>query len=301
MYGKKLSKLVKTGKLHGFVFISPWLIGFLAFQLIPILLVFYYSFTNYSLGTQYDWVGLQNYIRAFNKDDLFWKSLGNTFYYIGISVPLVIVFSFIVANMLNVKMRGTAIYRVLVYLPTIVPLAASSMVWLWLLDSRLGLINSVISVIGISPVRWLTDPAWSKPSLILMRLWIIGGPAIIFLANLQGIPKSLYESAEIDGAGPIRRILSITVPLMTPSILYNLVINMIFAFQIFTQSFIITQGGPVNSTLFYMLHLYREGFQFLKLGYASMLGVVLFVIILILTLITFATSRRWVYYDYEAK
>ncbi len=280
----------------GFLFISPWLLGFLMFVLGPFVASLYLSFTTYSILQPGKWVGIDNYARAFTREPLFWKSLGNTAYYVIGAVPLRIVLGFILALLLNVQVRGLTMWRTLFYVPSITPLVATTVLWLYLLNPKFGLINYALSTVGIDPIPWLTSPKWSKPALILMSVWWVGGNMVIFLAGLQGIPQQLYEAAELDGANAWQRLVKITIPMMTPTIYFNLIINIINTFQVFVQAFIMTDGGPLNSTRFYMLYLYDNAFRFFKMGYASALAWILFLIILVLTILLVKTSDRWVFY-----
>jgi len=276
----------------------PWILRFLWLDLGPFIASLYLSFTEYSVLSSPKWIGLDNFIRALTDDRLFWKSVWNTVYYAGVSVPLGLIMGFSVALVLNSKIRGVTIYRTCFYLPSIVPSVASAVLWLWLLNaSRIGLLNYALGKVGIEPINWLGDPAMAKPSLILMSLWGVGGGMIIYLAGLQSIPEHLYEAAEIDGANWWQRLHRITIPLMTPTIFFNLIMGIIGSFQVFNAAFIITQGGPANATLFYMLYLYNNAFSYFKMGFASALAWMLFVIILALTVIVFRTSGRWVYYE----
>jgi multiple sugar transport system permease protein len=243
------------------------------------------------------WIGLGNYREMFGMDELFWKALYNTFYFAAFSVPLSLIFAIFLALFLNYRTPGQSFFRATFFLPSIVPAVAAAVVWAWILHPEYGLINDLLARLGIPGPPWLTSEVWSKPAFILMSLWGIGPTTIIFLAGLQDIPQHLYEAAEIDGANSWQRMWSVTLPLLTPTIFFNLVIGLIGAFQIFTQVYIISQGGPLWSTLFYVLYLYNQAFQYFKMGYASALAIVLFVIILILTAIVQATSRRWVHYE----
>lgn len=282
--------------LHCYLFISPWLIGFLVFTAGPILASLYLSFTDYAIVGAPVWKGLANYRKAFTNDSLFWKSLANTAYYVGIGVPLRIVFAFLLAALLNTDIKGRLFYRVTYYMPSIIPGVASSVLWLVLLNPRLGLINLLLNLLGLPSINWLGNPLYSKPALIMMSLWGVGGSMVIYLAGFQSIPDVLYEAAQIDGAGAWAKFWHVTIPLMTPTILFNLIMQIINSFQVFASAFIMTGGGPLNSTLFYMLHLYNNAFSFFKMGYASALAWVLFVIILLLTLLTLKWSEAWVFY-----
>lgn len=284
--------------LIGYVFISPWLLAFVAFEAYPILSGFYHSFTDWTAtGRAERFVGLDNYVEAFTRDPLFWQAVSNTIYFIGVSVPLGIIAAFALAMMLNSKIGGTTIYRTIYYLPSVVPAVAAVIVWIFIFETRRGILNFGLELLGLPAIRWLSDPAWAMPALIIMSLWSIGASMIIFLAGLQGIPQELYEAAEVDGANGWHHLWRITVPLMTPTIFFNLVMSLVAAFQAFNNAFIMTNGGPNNATLLYMLHLYNSAFRYFRMGYASALAVVLFVIVFGLTLFVYRSSRRWVYYS----
>ncbi|MCC9077659.1 sugar ABC transporter permease [Litorilinea aerophila] len=281
----------------GYVFIAPWLISFLAFDAIPIVSGFYHSFTDWNaLGTASEFLGWANYQEALTRDPLFWTSVGNTIYFIGASVPLGIVAAFVLALMLNAQIRGTGVYRTIYYLPSVVPTVAAVIVWIFIFETRRGILNYGLELLGLPTIRWLSDPNWAMPALIIMSLWTIGAMMIIFLAGLQGIPQELYEAAEVDGANGLQRLLRITVPLMTPTIFFNLVMNLVGAFQAFNNAFIMTGGGPHNATLLYMLHLYNNAFRYFRMGYASALAVMLFVVVFGVTFLMYRTSDRWVHY-----
>ena len=296
---KRWLTMSRREALFCYLFISPWVIGFIIFTLGPIIASLYFSFNDYAVVAPAEWVGLKNFERLFTGDDLFWKSLWNTFYYVALGVPLRIVFAFALATLLNQQIRGRLFYRVAYYMPSIIPGVASAVLWIILLNPRLGLINLVLSLFGIDGPNWLGSPDWSKPALIMMSLWGVGGTMILYLAGLQGIPESLYEAADIDGASRWKKFWNVTIPLMTPTILYNLILQIIGSFQVFSSAFIMTGGGPLNSTRFYMLHLYNYAFEYFKMGYASALAWVLFVIIMIFTLITLRSSQVWVFYAGE--
>jgi multiple sugar transport system permease protein len=276
--------------------ILPWILGFLIFILGPFLASLYLSFTSYSILKPGRWVMLDNYVKAFTDDRLFWTVLGNTAYYVLGSVPLRIVLAFGLAMLLNQKVRGLAAWRTLFYVPSITPLIATFILWMYLLNPKFGLINHMLGLFGIDPLPWLTHPKWSKPALLIMSVWWVGGNMVIFLAGLQGIPNHLYEAAKLDGANALRQMLHVTIPMMTPTIFFNLIMNLINAFQVFAQSFVMTGGGPLNSTLFYMHYLYNNAFVYFKMGYASALAWVLFIIIFGLTMLVVKTSDRWVFY-----
>jgi multiple sugar transport system permease protein len=283
----------------GLLFIAPWLIGFLAFTAYPMIVSFIYSFSIYHSKRPLEFVGLQNYAAMF-KDELFWKSLANTGYMVVIAVPLTLFASFLCAVLLNLKVRGQAFYRVVYFLPSIVPTVAGTILWLWLLNPQTGLVNLALAGIGIDGPNWRADPDWSKPSLILLGLWGMGGTIMIYLSGLQDVPQSLIEAAELDGANWFQRLRHITIPMVSPITLFNLITGVIGMFQYFAQAYVFRGGGelgdPLNSTLFYSIYLYQNGFLFLKMGYASAMAWVLFVVILICTLLLLKVSDRFTYY-----
>jgi multiple sugar transport system permease protein len=287
----------KANRMWGYIMASPWFAGFALLTIGPIIASAYFSLTKYSVLQPPEWVGAANYVRMFSEDYRFRMALVNTMYYTVLQVPLSIALSLTVAILLNQGMPGENIFRTIYYMPSVVSGVAMSMLWLWLLDPNLGLVNVVLGWFGLKGPLWLQDPAWSKPALILMSLWGIGPQMVIFLAGLQGVPQEMYEAAEVDGAGWLRKIRNITVPLITPTIFFNLVMGMIGSFQVFTSAYIMTSGGPVNSTLFYVLYLYQNAFRFFEMGYASALAWVLFFIILAFTMLQFWISGRWVYYE----
>jgi len=294
---KKRMSLGRREAIFFYIFIAPWLIGLLVFTVGPIIASLYYSFSDYAIVAAPDFIGLANYIRAFTKDRLFWKSLGNTFYYVGIGVPLRVIFAFLLASLLNADIKGRLFYRIAYYVPSIIPGVASAVLWIILLNPKLGMVNLILGLFGVPTINWLGNPAWSKPAMILMSLWGVGGSMVIYLAGLQSIPISLYEAADIDGAGRLGKFWHVTIPLMTPTILFNLVTQIIGSFQVFGSAFIMTGGGPLNSTRFYMLHLYEYAFNSFKMGYASALAWVLLVIILAFTMLVFRSSTAWVFYS----
>jgi multiple sugar transport system permease protein len=289
---------VRLRPLIGYVFIAPWLVAFLLFDLIPIISGFYHSFTKWNaLSPGATYLGLANFEEALRRDPLFWTSVGNTFYFIGASVPLGIAAAFVLALMLNARIRGTTAYRTIYYLPSVVPTVAAVIVWVFIFETRRGILNYGLELLGLPIIRWLSDPTWAMPALIIMSLWTIGAAMIIFLAGLQGIPDELYEAAEVDGANAWQRLVKITLPLMTPTIFFNFVMGLVAAFQAFNNAFIMTGGGPRNATLLYMLHLYNNAFSYFRMGYASALAVMLFIVVFGITVFVYRTSDRWVYYS----
>ena len=284
-----------------YLFILPWVIGFLIFTCGPIVASLVLSFAEYDIVSPIQFIGLGNFKELFN-DPLCYTSLSNTLYIVVLAVPLGMVVSFCLALLLNQKVRFMAAYRTAYFIPSIVPAVASAALWLYLLQPQWGLVNGFLELLGISGPGWLSSELWSKPAIILMMVWASGGTMIIYLAGLQDIPQVFYEAAEIDGANSWRKFWHITLPLMTPSIFFTLVLGMIGTFQIFAQIFVLTDGmgGPQNSTLVYMIYLYRNGFNFFRMGYASAMAWVLFILILVLTWLQFRTASRWVYYEAES-
>lgn len=276
-------------------FVSPWLIGLLWFFIYPTLASLYYSFTSYNVLQPPSWIGLSNYVEM-TQDSRFWNSLGNTVYYTALSVPLNILVAFSLALILNQAIPGRAVLRTLAYVPVVLPITATAMIWMWIFNTNWGMLNNLLALIGIRGPAWLGSPAWAKPSLIFMQTWLTGGSILIFLAALQDVPRSLYEAAEVDGAGAWQKLVHVTIPMLTPAVLFSLLTGLIGAFQVFASAWIMTNGGPVRSTEFYVLYLYNNGFKFFKMGYASAMAWVLFLIVMVVSLITFKTSARWVYY-----
>lgn len=294
MSGKQAKELAK-----GLAFASPWIVGFLVFTAYAIAASLYLSFCRYDILSPPQWIGLKNYSRLLLDDEVFRKSLWSTMYMVVFGLPVGLVASLAVALLLNAKVKGIAIYRTIFYVPSLVPAVALATLWMWLFNTDIGLINVLLRKVGIAGPGWLTDPLWSKPALILMGLWGAGGSAIIYLAGLQGIPDHLYEAADLDGAGVLSKFRHVTLPMLSPVIFFNLIMGLIGSFQYFTQVYIMTGGGPQDSTLFYALYLFNRAFMDLKMGYASAMAWILFVITLVCTLIVFKTSAKWVYYEGE--
>jgi multiple sugar transport system permease protein len=313
--------------VQGYLFAAPWLLGFLIFLAGPmvfsILLCLYdwNGITSLTANAQY--VGLDNFRRVFSQDRFFWTVLYNTAFYAAFSVPLGICTSLFLATLLNAKIRGISVFRTIFYLPNVLAGVATVMMWSWLFTPEFGGFNYMLDALGITsagrwlmvhtpglepfmsrhgiswPPMWLADEFWAKPALIIMSVWGSGGSMLIYLAGLQNIPAHLYEVAEIDGAGKIRQFFAITLPMLTPTIFFNLVMSIIGSFQVFTQSYLMTNGGPNNATLFYVLYLFRKAFQHFEMGYASALAWILFAIIMALTLVVLRSSKLWVYYEGE--
>jgi multiple sugar transport system permease protein len=286
--------------VEGYLFILPWLVGLVIFTLGPIIASFYFSLTNFEVVRAPVFVGLENYDRLVN-DKLFWQALKVSSIYVFTAVPLGLVFSFALALLMNQRVRLLGLWRTIYYIPTLVPIIASTMLWLWIFNPEFGLLNTLLRYVGIDGPLWLGHSQWALPSLILMSLWTVGGPMLIYLAGLQGIPTDLYEAAEVDGAGRWAKFWAVTVPMMTPVIFFNLIINMIFAFQVFAQPYVMTEGGPRYATLFYVLYLYQNAFKFFRMGYASALAWALFLVIMVLTALVIRSSALWVFYEGEVR
>ncbi len=285
----------------GLLFVSPWLLGFLAFSLYPFLASLYFSFCDYDILSPPQWIGLANYHELVTSDPYFRTALYNTLYYTLFSVPLGILLGVLLALLLNARVRGVGAYRTLYYVPSIVPVVAASVLWMWLLNPQYGLMNAFLGALRLPEPGWISDPRWSKPSLVLMSAWTVGGSVVIYLAGLQDVPSELYEAAAIDGAGAWQRARFVTLPMLTPVIFFNLVMGLIGSMQYFTQAYVMTLGGPVDSTLFYSLYLFRRAFTYLDMGYASAMAWLLFVAIMAVTLFTFKTAGRWVHYGAEGR
>ncbi len=280
----------------GLLFTAPGIIGLLWFFAYPIAASFFYSFTSYDGLHSLSWVGLSNYTNLL-KDGVFWTSLYNTAYFVLFSVPLNLLAAFLMALLLNQNwIRGLAFFRTIFFIPSIVPLIASSVLFLWIFNPQYGLINTLLSYVGINGPGWLNDPTWAKPALIIMGLWSVGGWMVIFLAGLQNVPVEQYEAAQLDGASAWQRLVHITLPFMSPYFLFNAINGLILSFQYFLQPYVMTQGGPAESTTMYAVYLYQNAFQYYRMGYASAMGWILFVIIAVLTYILFKSSARRVYY-----
>lgn len=274
----------------GLAFISPWIIGFLVFTLFPICSSLYYSFCEYKVIKAPKWIGLSNYIQLF-QDQVFLKALSNSLYMIVIGIPLVTFVTILMALILNSKnLKYTSGFRVIFFIPTLVPTVISCLVWVWMLQPS-GIINTLLGYLGISGPSWLAAPFWAKPAFILMLIWSSGNTLIIYLAGLQDIPAELYESASLDGASKFRQIFSVTLPLLRPTLLYNIVTSIINVFQWFAEPYIITDGGPNNETMFYALYLYKNAFSYFKMGYASAMAWVQLIIAMVIVFILFKVLK----------
>lgn len=291
------TNLARREALTFYLLISPWLLGFLLFVLGPMVASLFISFTRWDLLSPAKFVGLQNYDRIFTRDPLFWQSLKVTAIYTCIYVPIELAGGLVLALLMNQKLRFVSVFRTVYYLPSILPGVAFVVLWMWMLHPDVGLVNTLLSYVGIDGPRWLADPDSALPALLMMSLWGLGRSMVIYLASLQGIPRHLYEAAAIDGANAWHSFWKITLPMLTPTIFFNLVLSVISTFQTFTSAFVATNGGPLDSTLFYVLYLFRQAFQYFNMGYASALAWILFLVILALTLLIVRSSDRWVYYE----
>jgi len=293
----KRGSLARREEIDGWLLASPWLIGFVIFTAGPMLASFVLAFTQYDALTPPIWTGLANLKKALITDPLVLHSLKITTIYAITSIPLRIAIGLFLAMLLNTKIRGLSLYRTIFYLPAVVSGVAVALLWQWLYNPDFGPLNYLLSLVGINGPAWLLDPHWALASLVIMSLWSVGQGIVIYLAGLQGISTELYEAAEVDGATWWSRTRFITIPMMTPVIFFELIIGMINALQVFTEAYVMTQGGPGDATRFFMLYLYQNGFQFYKMGYASTLAWILFVYILVLSILVVRSSGSWVHYE----
>jgi len=305
-----LSRAERRNLRTGLLFISPWLVGFFAFTLYPALASLYYSFTDFKILQSPRWIGLDNYTQLL-RDPLFWKSLTNTLYLTLIGVPLAVLVALSIALLLNRKRtRGIGVFRTIFYLPVVIPAVAGAVLWIFLLNPQNGLVNQILGTVGIHGPGWFFDPAWAKNGIVLLMVWAAGDVVIIYLGALQGVSRSLYEAAEVDGAGAWVKLRHVTIPMISPAILFNLIVGAIGAFQYFTQAYVIGNGvargtndvsigGVQNSLLMYGLNLYNNGFRYFRMGYASALAWLLLVTILVATIAMLWVSRNRVYYESE--
>jgi multiple sugar transport system permease protein len=301
---------IQLEALNGWLFALPWIFGLVAFTLGPMLFSFYAGFTRYNITTTPQWIGLSNYQTIFLNDQYFWKAIYNTFWMVVVKTPIVIAVSIGIALLLNIDLPGEKFFRSIIYLPNVLSGIAAIFLWKWILAPN-GILNQGLALIGLQGPGWFVDPVWTKPGLVVMGMWWIGGNILIYLAALKGIPRVLYEAADIDGAGSWAKTLYVTLPLLTPAIFFQVVTSIIGSFQIFTSAYVIVgigadapTGGPRQSLLFYVLYLYNIAFGRLgpggfQMGYASALAWILFTVILIVTLVQLALAKRWVYYESE--
>ena len=280
----------------GYIFISPFMLGFLLWFLIPAATAGWLAFQDWNLLGPPKWAGLANF-QKLGSDELLWQSLKVTTIYTLVSVPVSLLLGFALALLLNTSVRGITVFRTIFYLPSIVPAVANAVLWVWIFNTEFGLANAGLNALGFSKIKWLQEPEWALPAMIIVALWGFGGGMVIYLAGLQGIPRSFYEAADIDGAGRWAKLRHITIPLMSPVLFFNLIIGIIGSYQGFTQARLITNGGPQNATLVYVLYLYRVAFENLKMGYAAALAWLLFALIMVLTLFVFKYIGSRVYYE----
>jgi multiple sugar transport system permease protein len=300
---KKYSVESRRNLRNGLLFASPWLVNLVVFIAYPIAASLYYSLCNYDTLRPPRWVGLENYRILFTEDPLFWTSLWNTLYMVALGLPIGMIISLSIALLMNQKLKGMAFYRTVFYLPSITPVVATSILWMWLLNPEMGLVNDLLARVGIQGPGWLTAPEWAKPALILMGLWGAGGSMVIYLAGLQDVPQQLYEAASLDGAGKLAQLRHVTLPMLSPVILFNLIMGLIGGFQYFTQAYIISKGsgGPQDSTLFFALQLFNAAFLDFRMGYSCAMAWVLFLLTLVCAFAVFRSSARWVYYGGESR
>jgi multiple sugar transport system permease protein len=283
--------------LPGYLFIMPWLIGLIVFTLGPFIASLYLSFTDWRILGSPNWVGFDNYNRILTQDPLFRKTLGNTVYYAIFHVIGVNVVALALAQLLNQKLRGFVLFRTLFYLPTVTSGVATALVFSLMFNGNTGIINAALRIFGIKGPNWLFSETWTMPALITISIWDLGVPMLVYLAALQNVPVELSEAALIDGANRWQRFRNVLLPLISPTIFFNVMVSVIGSFKVFTLAKVITEGGPANSTLFYVLYLYRQAFESLRMGYATALGWILFLIIFALSALQIYASRRWVYYE----
>jgi len=298
---REMTPTSRREALSGYAYISPWLFGFIFFMAIPILASLVISFTRWNIVSDPKWVGIKNYERIFTADKAFVQSLKVTFRYTLIYLPLTTVAGLATAMALNAKVKGVGVFRALFYLPYVAPQIAATLIWMWVLNPRYGLLNTILGWVGIEGPNWFHDPGTALYGIVMIALWGVGGSAVIYLAGLQNIPPQLYEAAEIDGANAWQQFRHVTIPMLSPTIFFQLTVELIGVFQTFTPAFVATEGGPLKSTYFYMLHIYNKAWQSLRMGYASALAWVLTIIIMAFTLLIFKSSPLWVHYEAERK
>ncbi|MGH2459272.1 MAG: carbohydrate ABC transporter permease [Chloroflexota bacterium] len=289
--------LARREELAFYLFASPWLIGFVIWIAGPMIISFVLSFADYDIITPPSFAGLDNYVQMLTADDLVWQSLKVTGLYSLGAIPLGLISALALALLMNQQVRGIAGFRTIYYMPAVIAGVPVALLWMWILNPDFGILNNALALVGVTGPKWLFSESWVIPSFILMSLWTIGAPMIIYLAGLQGIPQHLYEAAELDGAGPWSKFTHVTIPMITPIIFFNAIIGVIASFQIFTPAYVMTNGGPANASLFYGLYLYNNAFRYFKMGYASALAWLMFFIILALSLLVLRSSPYWVYYE----
>lgn len=291
----RLTARQKRALLTGLLFISPWLIRFLALNLYPLFASIYYSFTYYDIINPPDWIGLGNYDKMLHEYRLH-EAMLNTVWFVFTSVPGHVIVGFVLALLLNQDIRFRPWFRAIFYLPAIVPIVAVAMLWSWILHPQFGLTTNILALLGRPAIPWLASPSWAKPALLLVLLWNSGGAMIIFLAALQDVPAHLYDAAKIDGANALQCLWHVTIPMCTPAIFYVTLTGLIGTFQMFGLPYIMTGGGPAGATNVYAVELYSNAFDYLKMGYASAMAWILFVVVVTASLLLFRTTGRWVHY-----
>ena len=305
---RRSGQLARSEGTAAYLFISPWIIGFLAFTAGPMLASLYFSLTDYNVLQPPTWVGLNNYQQIVQSDDLFRTALVNTVIYMVMFVPAHIIVALIMALLLNAAVRGTPFWRTFFYIPSVTPVVAVAILFRWILNPSGGAVNAMLGWLGISGPGWLTDPGWMKPSLVIMALWQVGSTMLIYIAGLKNVPQDLYEAAKMDGAGALSRFFNVTLPMLSSVLFFTAIIGVISAFQIFAQPALLFEpaggsstgaltGGSGNAALFYIMYLFSQAFAYFKMGYASALAWILFVIIIAFTIVQFRLSNRWVYYE----
>lgn len=292
----RLSPSQRRKQIMGLLFISPWLIGFLLWTLYPLTSSLYYSFTRYDLLRPPTFIGLENYREILLEDPNFRQVAYNTVYYVGLSAPLGVIAAFLMASLLNNKIKGRSVFRSIFFFPAIVPAVVVAYVWQFLVNVQYGAINGTLQAIGLPVIPFIASPELAKPTLILIHMWAQGNALVIFLATLQDVPRHLYEAATVDGANAWHKFWNVTIPMCTPVILFNLTIGFIYGFQNFTLPWLLTAGGPNQATELYSIFLYRNAFSYLRMGKAAALAWILFVVVVIFTIVLFRSSGRWVYY-----
>lgn len=301
----ELSRQRRKEAITGLLFISPWLIGFLLFYAIPALVSFVISFTKWNIVGTPVWIGLDNYREIFTGDRNFWNSVGVTIRYALIYIPLMTILAIITAMALNAKVKGIGIFRTLVYMPSIAPAIAASLVFMWILQPTYGLLNILLSYLGINGPNWFKDPRFALWGIIMIAMWRLGAAAVIYLAGLQNIPAQLYDAADVDGASGWQKFWNVTLPMLSPILFFQIVVELIGVFQTFTPAYVVSQSsgyaGPIKQLYFYMLYVYIKGWQNLQMGYASALSWLLTIFILIITVLVFRSSPYWVHYEAEKK
>ncbi|MEH7442921.1 sugar ABC transporter permease [Bacillus sp. JJ1122] len=296
---KGLSRQAKDN-LAGYLFIAPWIIGFIGLTLGPLLFSLAASFTDYNITSKMNFIGFENFKRMFTMDDLFRTSLYNTLYYVIFSVPLTTAGAILLGVLLNQKVKGMRFFRTIYYLPAVLSGVAVYFLWMQLLSPSTGLVNTMLAWVGIDGPAWLFDPEWTKPALLLMKMWSVGGGMLLYLASLQGVSPQMYEAADIEGATSWQKFFHITLPMISPIIFFDVITSTIGSFQIFQEAYVMTEngsGGPGNSLLFYNLHMWNNAFEVFNMGYASAMAWLLFIIVMILTVINMKLGKRWVHYE----